>query len=285
MRACAERRSRVSEGRSTLTGRSSGDQIRQAISVPALGLSTVGLSHFDAHDLVLMGIELGVRHIETSPIYDNESAVGGAFAVADVERADLCVSSEIGCHDGDSERLFDSFDVTLDLLGLRRLDLLLLRPDGSEADWIAACDALHGLREEGVVDRLGLALDEPGDIPGLARHAPFDVVAMPSHPGLSQSAIRQWCSTEGWGFLARSPFGPEGESDLVLADSVITELAATHGISVAQVVLAWAVAPPGSAVVFPSSSPDDLFDHWESRRVELGLEEILAIDAMDQASA
>jgi diketogulonate reductase-like aldo/keto reductase len=71
----------------------------------------------------------------------------------------------------------------------------------------------------------------------------------------------------------------------VLADSVITERAAEHGISVDQIVLAWAVATPGSAVVFPSSSPDELFDHWESRRVELGPEEILAINALDQASA
>lgn len=260
---------------------STGRSAKRGSSVPSLGLSTGGLPHFDAHDLVLMSIELGVRHIETSPNYDNESAVGGALSGAGVERSDLFVSSAIGCHDGDRERLFDSFDVTLDLLGLRRLDLLLLRPDGSEAHWIAACDALHGLLEEGVVDRLGLAIDDPTDIGGLGGHAPFDAVAMPSHPGRSQQIARQWCAENGWEFIARTPFGPAAEPDLVAADPTIVDLASVHGVSADQVILAWAISRPASAVVFPSSSPDDLFDHWEARRLELSAEEILAINDLD----
>lgn len=263
---------------------SSGREPTQPKAVPPLGLSTKGLAHFDAHDLVLMAIELGVRHIETSPMYDNESGVGGAISSSEIDRLDLFVTSSIGCHEGDRERLFDSFDVTLDLLGLLRLDLLLLRPDGSERHWTAACDALVGLREEGAVDRLGLTLDDPADIASLARFAPFDVVQMPSHPGRSQATVRTWCREQGWQFIACSPFGSGGRSDSALTDPVLTDLAPVHAVTVDQVALAWAVTRPSSAVVFSSSSPDDLFDHWESRRIELGPEEVAAIDGLDLAA-
>lgn len=255
-------------------------------AIPPLGLSTGGLSHFDAHDLVLMGIELGIRHVVTSPDDDNESAVGGALAASEVDRSSLFVTSTIGCHGGDRDRLFDSFDVTLDLLGLRELDLLLLRSEGphaprSESEWVAACEALHGLKEEGVVLRIGLALANAAEITALSRHAPFEVVQMTSHPFLSQRRTRQWCTERGWGFIADAPFGREGEADLVLGNTVVTGLAIGHGVSPEQVALAWAVSTPGSAVAIPCSSPDELFDRWESRRLELAPEEILAIDGLD----
>jgi diketogulonate reductase-like aldo/keto reductase len=264
-----------------LTGRGSDDGARRGNAIPALGLSTGGLPHFDAHDLVLMSLEIGMRHVETSPTYDNESAVGGALAGSGVDRSELFVSSTIGCHDGDRERLFDSFDVTLDLLGLRSIDLLLLRVDGTPPQRTAACEALDGLQQEGVVSRLGLALGDASDLDHLSPLAPFDVVAMTSHPLRSQRAVRQWCAERGWEFLTMSPFGRDIEAGEVLGNTVITDLARDHGASAQQVALAWAVARPQSAVVVRSESPDDLFDQWESRRVELSPEDVLAVDELD----
>ncbi|MDE7265574.1 MAG: aldo/keto reductase, partial [Clostridia bacterium] len=77
------------------------------------------------------------------------------------------------------------------------------------------------------------------------------------------------------------PLGGRGFTGALLADSTITEIAASHGVSSAQVILRWhlqrgVVAIPGS------SNPDHILENISVFHFSLSDEEMSAIAALDR---
>ena len=171
--------------------------------------------------------------------YENEREVGEAIRRADVDRDDLIVTSKIpGRHHGRAEAV-DSIRGSLDRLGLERIDLQLIHwPNPSVGKYLDTWRGMIDAREQGLVRSIGVSnfteamltelIEETGVVPAVNQ--------VELHPYFPQGALRAFHAehgirTESWSPLAR-------RSDL-LAEQLITDLAAIHDVTPTQVVLRW----------------------------------------------
>ena len=126
---------------------------------------------------VQRALELGISHIDTSPLYaPSERRIG--MALAEVEAPGLTISTKVGTH---AERRYSytaddirwSLDESLKLLGRDRVDIVLIHDPPTMGPVFTTgdgFDALDRLRDEGLLDYVGLG----------ARDIPFHEAAIES---------------------------------------------------------------------------------------------------------
>lgn len=151
--------------------------------------------------------------------------------------------------------------------------------------------AMEELVDAGLVRQLGVCNFAVGLLREFRQHIsrPVSVLQIERHPNLVQPHLLRYCRDTGIHVTAFSPLGapsyvPLGmatESDSVLADPVITTLAATHDCTPAQVVLAWGVQR-GTSVIPKTSRPDRLRENLAAADLTLPNEALDAIDALDR---
>ncbi|MEV8271849.1 aldo/keto reductase [Microbacterium sp. NPDC077184] len=204
-----------------------------------LGLGTYNLRGEEGIEAIVSAIASGYRLLDTAVNYENEREVGEAIRRSDVDRDDLIVTSKIpGRHHGRAEAV-DSIRGSLDRLGLERIDLQLIHwPNPSVGKYLDTWRGMIDAREQGLVRSIGVSnfteamltelIDETGVVPAVNQ--------VELHPYFPQGALRAFHAehgirTESWSPLAR-------RSDL-LAEQLITDLAAVHDATPTQVVLRW----------------------------------------------
>ncbi|MEV8134556.1 aldo/keto reductase [Microbacterium aurantiacum] len=208
-------------------------------SFAELGLGTYNLRGEEGIEAIVSAIASGYRLLDTAVNYENEREVGEAIRRADVDRDDLIVTSKIpGRHHGRAEAV-DSIRGSLERLGLERIDLQLIHwPNPSVGKYLDTWRGMIDAREQGLVRSIGVSnfieamltelIEETGVVPAVNQ--------VELHPYFPQGALRAFHAehgirTESWSPLAR-------RSDL-LAEQLITDLAAVHDATPTQVVLRW----------------------------------------------
>ena len=109
------------------------------------------------------------------------------------------------------------------------------------------------------------------------------------HPLLSQKKLKKFCDDNNILMTAYSPLGSRDRSPMMksrdepdlLSLAVITGIAASHKLSPAQVLLAWAVNR-GTSVIPKSVNPQRLQENIAAAEIELGEDEMLAIHGLDR---
>ncbi|QTE30206.1 aldo/keto reductase [Pengzhenrongella sicca] len=214
--------------------------------IPLLGLGTWRAVGAEAEGAVSTALELGYRHLDTATAYGNEAEVGRALAASGVSRADVFVTSKLPPDRAGHERR--TLERSLTALGTTYLDLWLVHwpPNGAAtpATWARFIE----LRDEGLVRAIGVSnysvaqLDElvaaTGEAPAVNQipWSPADFDA-----GLLGSHAARGVEIAGYSPLRRSD----------LTHPVLTDIAARHGVSPAQVVLRWHLE--SAVVVLPKS--------------------------------
>jgi diketogulonate reductase-like aldo/keto reductase len=96
------------------------------------------------------------------------------------------------------------------------------------------------------------------------------------HPHLPQRDLREYAAETDLDLVAYSPL-IRGD---VFADPVLTDVAAKHDASAAQVALAW-LREAGVAAIPKATSEAHIRDNWASRDLELSDPELGHIDDID----
>ncbi len=119
-------------------------KLNSGFDMPVLGLGTWTLRGKVAEDAVYVAIKNGYRLIDTAKYYDNEEAVGRGIrrAIDDglVKREDLFVTSKLVPW---SNSLDEDIDDSLEKLGLKYIDLMLLHQHGSDTEDKAVYKAME----------------------------------------------------------------------------------------------------------------------------------------------
>ncbi|MDS0222765.1 aldo/keto reductase [Haloarcula sp. S1AR25-5A] len=208
--------------------------------LPAIGLGTWENTDPDTcADSVRTALEAGYRHIDTAQHYENERAVGTGIAAADIPRDEVFVASKV--HPKrfglGYDEVIEGLDATLDRLGLETLDLLYVHwpVDGYEAtETLAAFDELVDrgrIRHVGVSNFSVELLDEAID----TLDAPLFAHQVETHPLLQQDELVAHAQAHEYHHVAYSPLARGRVFDI----PEIEAIAAKHGVSPAQVSLAW----------------------------------------------
>ena len=275
--------------------------------VPALGLGTWRAEPSAVAQAVRQALELGYRHIDAAAIYGNEAEIGAAleeaFADGVVRREDLWITSKLwsDCHAPEDVR--PALERTLADLRLSHLDLYLMHwpvvlragvtfPEKGE-DLVAleqlplapTWAAMEDLQRAGLCRHIGVSNFSQAKLQGLldgARMAPA-MNQVERHPYLQQPQLLAYCRSQGITLTAYSPLGA-GRTDRpspVLADPLITSLAAELGASPAQVLLAWGLAC-GTVVNPKALRPEHLAANLAAQDLELSPEAMARLAALDR---
>lgn len=249
---------------------------RDGRSIPQLGYGVWQVENEVAADVVVKALEAGYRHVDTARGYNNEAGVGQALQAAGLSRDDVFVTSKVPNQDQGYDATMASFDSTMEDLGLDELDLYLIHwPAPSKGLAVETWKALVELQEQGRIRSIGTSNFRIEDLIQLESETGVVPVLnqIELHPYFTQPELRTFHAskeivTESW-----SPLGQGGGE---LEDPVITEIAAAHDATSAQVVIAWNLAL-GNVVIPKSVTPERIASNFASLDLTLAEDEVARI--------
>ena len=223
--------------------------LNNGVEMPVLGFGVYQVDEAICERCVSEALAAGYRSIDTAAAYMNERAVGRAVRRSGIPRGELFITTKLWVQDAGYESAKRAFAASLERLQLDYLDLYLIhQPFG---DVYGAWRAMEELYREGKVRAIGVSNFQPDRLVALILHN--EVV-----PAVNQVETPPFCQqAEEAGIMARygvqaeawAPFA-EGRNNL-FGNEVLTDLAAKHRKSVAQVVLRWLIQR--GIVVIPKS--------------------------------
>ena len=254
-------------------------QAHDGFTLPAMGLGTYRLAGAAGAAAVTRAIAAGYRLIDSAFSYENEGAVGRGVRESNVPRSSLIVTSKLPGRHHERAAALETIEESVFRTGLDAIDLYLIHWPNPRADrYVEAWGALIEARERGLVRHIGVSNFLPEHLERLERETGVRPVVnqIELHPFFPQeeavAAHRELgILTEAW-----SPVGRAGE---VTGHPVITGIAAAHGVTPVQTILAWHVA---RAVVPLPKSQDALRqrENLAAPDVALTSDEVAAITAL-----
>ena len=227
--------------------------------MPILGFGTWQLRGSSAVNSVLRALEVGYRHIDTATVYGNEEEVGRAVAKSAVRREEIFLTTKLPPRRAGQER--ETLEASLEALGFGYVDLWLIHWPPSGGARPDVWERLLELQAEGLTRDVGVSNYSVSQIDELQRatgHLPAVNQIEWSPPlfdaGVLESHRRRSVQVEGY-----SPL-----QTVNLRDPRLVQIADTHRVTPAQVVLRWhiehrIVAIPRSANTDRIAENADIF--------------------------
>ena len=246
--------------------------------MPLLGLGVYKATEDEElKQAISSAVSWGYRLIDTASFYKNEEGVGKGIQALDIPREDLFVTTKIwntAQRIGDIE---DSFNRSLERLGLDYVDLYLIHwpvPGCFGNTW----KAMEKLREEGKVKSIGVSNFSIQDLELLKTVS--DVVPAVNqvefHPFFNHPELKAYCQENGIALQAYAPLA----RGAYLNSQLMIEIGKNHQKSPAQVGLRWLVQQ-GIGVIPKSVHEERLAENSQIFDFVLSDEEMAAITAMD----
>lgn len=252
------------------------------MTLPRIGLGTFRLTGTTVIESVTDALELGYRAIDTAQIYGNEADIGQALAQSALPRDALFLTTKIWTENLSAGALIDSLRRSAEKLRTGHLDLTLIHwpSPGNAVPLPETLDALMQARELGLTRHIGvsnftvpLLRQSIGHLGAAAIHSH----QIELHPWLQNRMVAGFCQAQG---IAVTSYMTLGYGQ-VLADPVVTSIAARHGATPAQVVLAWALRQ-GYAVIPSSTRRAHLAGNLQADTVQLEDGDMQALAALDR---
>ena len=251
-----------------------------ANGMPMLGIGTWQNTDPDAcANAVETALEMGYRHVDTAQAYDNEEFVGEGIERAAVDRADIFLATKVWIDSLEPDAVRETTMASLDRLGVDYLDLLYVHWPADTYEPEKTLPAFEDLVDDGYIDNIGVSNFEPADLE-TARSVldePIFANQVEMHPLLPQTELREYMADTDIELVAYSPLA-RGE---VFDAPEINEIAEDHGVSEAQVSLAW-LRETGVTAIPKATSEAHIADNWDSLDLELDQDDIAAIDALEK---
>jgi alcohol dehydrogenase (NADP+) len=278
--------------------------------IPALGLGTWKLQRHLAEEVVSSAIDIGYRHFDCAPVYNNQHEIGTALSAAlssgKVQRDEIWVTSKLWSNAHAPKHVRPALERTLLDLGLKYLDLYLIhwpvciqpgiafpkRPDQfispTELPLSTTWKAMEKMVKNGLCRHIGVCncnIKRLREIQLRANILPA-VNQIELHPYLQQHDMLEYCTKHGITVTAYSPLGsgsqPEGTSSPppLLHHPLIAEIAFEHDATPAQVLLAWGLQR--NTIVIPkSTNPAHLQSNFSAQGIRLQESALKKIESLE----
>lgn len=254
-------------------------RLNNGVMMPSVGFGVYQIDKNETKAAVFEALEVGYRMIDTAASYFNEREVGEAIRESGLPRESVYVTSKLWVQDYEYDDALRAFDRSLSELGLDYIDLYLLhKPYGN---YYAAWRALERLHKEGRIRAIGVTSFSNERLQDLFLHNEVKpaVNQIETHPFQQQKDANAFLKAEGIVHEAWAPFA-EGQKG-IFTNSVLTEIAASHGKSVAAVILRW-LNQRGVVVIPKSIRADRIRENFNIFDFRLSDAEMAAISALDE---
>ena len=281
--------------------------------MPLLGLGTWKADPGQVYAAVREAIRLGYRHIDCASIYGNEPEIGNAIAEAiaagEVTRAQLWITSKLWSNAHGRDSVEPALRRTLHDLQLDSLDLYLIHwpvplqpgvafPSGvqdlrppAEVPLRATWEGMEAAVAAGLCRHIGVSNFSITKLADLLAHGRIrpEMNQVELHPLLQQPELLAFCAAEGVHLTAYSPLGSldrpsftkAADAPVPLEHPAILAIAAEHGCTAAQVLLAWHVQR-GIATIPKSVTPARLAENLAAADLTLTPADLERIAGLDQ---
>ena len=258
--------------------------LNSGYEMPINGLGTYSLHGDTCINSVKSALENGVRLIDTASAYGNEQEVGQAvrefMEETGTKREEIFVITKIypGNEMANPEQ---SIQACIDRLNIGYVDMMLLHhPDTND---VKAYKAMEKFVEDGKIRSLGLSNWYVSELKSFLPQVTIKpaLVQNEIHPYYQENDVIPYIQEQGIVVQGWYPLGGRGHTAELLSDTVISEIAAAHGVSSAQVILRWNLQK-GVVVIPGSSNPDHIKENTELYDFELTDEEMEKINALDR---
>ena len=253
----------------------------------------------DGVRVIHAAIDAGMTLLDTADCYcvndddfhHNETLVGRALRERPADRDRVFLATKAGyirpegrwIEDGDPERIRASAEASLRALGVDRVDLLQLHTPDPRVPLARTMEAFARLKDEGKARMIGLSnvslaeLDEASKVVEVVsvqnEYSPY--VLDPERNGILTA-----CEQRGIAFLPYSPLGGRNKAQAVGTKGAFAAVAARHGVSPQQVVLAWMLAKSPAIIPIPGSRRiETARDSAAAADLELTADEIVELTA------
>ena len=252
--------------------------------VPVLGLGTWRMGERKSEraaelTAVKLGLELGVRLIDTAEMYGEggaEEIVGEAIAG---KRDSIYLVSKVYPHNASRKGTIAACERSLQRLKTDRLDLYLLHWRGSYP-LAETVDAFATLLKDGKIRRWGVSNFDNEDMrelenqTGGAACASNQVLYHLGSRGIEWELI-PYCRRAEVMVMAYSPLG-QGP---LLRKPALATLASKHGVTPAAIALAFVLRQPGVVTIPKAVNPEHVRANLKAIDVSLDAEDLKALDA------
>lgn len=258
--------------------------LNSGYKMPINGLGTYSLHGETCINSVKSALANGVRLIDTASAYGNEEEVGQAIRESmeelGIKREEIFVITKI-YPGSEMENPELSIQACLDRLNIGYVDMMLLHhPDPND---VKAYKAMEQFMAEGKIHSIGLSnwyveeleefLPQVDTVPALVQNE--------IHPYYQENDVIPYIQNLGITVQGWYPLGGRGHTAELLGDPVISEIAQTHGVSSAQVILRWNLQK-GVVVIPGSSNSDHIKENTELYHFSLTDEEMKKINSLDR---
>lgn len=253
--------------------------LRGEVSLPRIGLGVFRMpSGAATRSLVADAIDVGYRHFDTARVYGNEQDVADGIRDSGLPRGEVFVTTKLWNDDQGFDTTLRAFDAMLARMRFDYIDLFLLHwpvPGKRAESW----RALERFLAEGRARAIGVSNFMEHHLEELLAHAkePPRVNQIEISPFLQQAGVRSLCERRGIVVEAYSPL----TKGTRLSHPVVQRVAGEHGVSAAQVLLAWGLQH-GLVVLPKSSSKDRLAENLAAADLQLGAEAMAALDGLEE---
>lgn len=257
--------------------------LANGVQMPWVGLGVFQVKEGkDLIEAVKSAVKAGYRSIDTAAIYENEAGVGQgireALAQNGLTREELFVTSKVWNADLGYDETLTAYEASLQRLGLDYLDLYLIHwpVAGKYKD---AWRAMEKLYRDGRVRAIGVSNFQIHHLEDLMADAAIKpmINQVEFHPYLTQKELLHFTRKHGIQLEAWSPLMQGG----LLDQPVLTEIAAAHGKTVAQIILRWDLQ--NGVITIPKSIKEHrIIENAAIFDFELNSAEMERIDALNQ---
>ena len=237
-------------------------------------------------------VELGVNHIDTAAFYFWQSRSANELinsALAPYP-ADLVITTKVGPgrdpagafhHVQTKDALRGQVEENIRQLGLDHLDVVNFRIgaalDRGEGSLAEGFEALAELKQEGLIRHLGISNIGPDHLKEALDIA--EVVCVQNQYGLTtrreDDALIELCAEHGIAFVPFFAIAGGAEQ------TVVTEVATAHGVSAAQVRLAWTLHKGPNVLAIPGTgNPAHLEENIAAAGLRLTDDELARLDTI-----
>lgn len=235
-------------------------------------------------DALRVGIDLGLTVIDTAEMYADggaEEVVGEALQGG--LRDKVFLVSKVYPWNAGGKKAIAACEASLRRLKTEVLDLYLLHWRGNYS-LAETVEVMETLIAQGKIRRWGVSNLDYSDMQELMRVRGGDACAANQvlyHLGSRgiEYDLLPWCQQQAMPVMAYCPLAQAGRlRDGLLENSTVREIAAAHGVSAAQILLAWVISHQGVIAIPKASSVAHVQENAAALNITLSRDELARLD-------
>jgi diketogulonate reductase-like aldo/keto reductase len=234
-------------------------------------------------DALRLGMDLGMTLIDTAEMYGEGGAEEVVREALAGRRDQACIVSKVYPHNASRRGVQAACERSLARLGTDCIDLYLLHWRGS-VPLAETLEAFQALKQAGKIRDFGVSnfdqsdMREAAALPGGDAIASNQVLYNLARRGVEWNLL-PWCRQHGVPLMAYSPLeNSRAEQSRMLGAPGIKRVAERHGVSAAQLAVAWLLHQEGVIAIPKAVKPAHVRENRAALDIVLGAQDLAELD-------